>query len=136
MASFLLEIVTPQRVELSREVETITAPGSEGEFGVLPEHTFMFTPLNIGEIIYTTGGESTSLLTGKGYAEVTPTKTTILVESSEATKDINLDEAKNALASAEEDIKSLKDGDAGYDEKRAAIEMAALRVTVTERSKG
>ena len=48
--TFLLEIVTPSRLFLSEQVEEMTAPGSEGEFGVLAGHAPFLTTLNPGEL--------------------------------------------------------------------------------------
>ncbi|MBW1853440.1 MAG: F0F1 ATP synthase subunit epsilon, partial [Deltaproteobacteria bacterium] len=48
----MLEVVTPQSVVVSSQVENMTAPGDIGEFGVLPGHTFFITLLSVGELSY------------------------------------------------------------------------------------
>ena len=46
----LLEVVTPEKLLLSQEVDEVIAPGSEGEFGVLPGHCHFLSSLRIGEL--------------------------------------------------------------------------------------
>ena len=79
--TFLLEIVTPSRLFLSEQVEEMTAPGSEGEFGVLAGHAPFLTTLKPGELTYKIGNDTTRLSIGIGYAEVGPEKVTILAET-------------------------------------------------------
>ena len=52
-----LELVTPYRHVLSQEVDELTAPGTLGEFGVLPGHTPLLTTLRIGELTYKQGAQ-------------------------------------------------------------------------------
>ena len=80
--TFLLEIVTPYKLILSEQVEEMTAPGSEGEFGVLAGHAAFLTTLKAGELTYKTGKDAGSFTIDSGYAEVGPTKVTILAETS------------------------------------------------------
>ena len=54
---FRLEVVTPNRLLVSEEVNEATAPGVEGEFGVLVGHTPFLTSLGMGELMYRTGGQ-------------------------------------------------------------------------------
>ena len=53
--TFLLEVVTPEKLLLSQQVDQVIAPGSEGEFGVLPGHCHFLTTLRIGELHYRVG---------------------------------------------------------------------------------
>lgn len=79
--TFLLEIVTPTKLVLSEQVDLVTAPGSEGEFGVLPGHAPFLTTLKPGELTYKIGNNTTRLTIGIGYAEVGAEKVTILTET-------------------------------------------------------
>lgn len=79
--TFLLEIVTPTRLFLSEQVEEMTAPGSEGEFGVLAGHAPFLTTLKPGEVTYKIGKDTHRITIGIGYAEVTQEKATILAET-------------------------------------------------------
>jgi F-type H+-transporting ATPase subunit epsilon len=73
-----LEIVTPDGVKLAEAVEQFTAPGVEGEFGVLPQHAPFLTALTAGIVTYTQGGQTTSVAIGSGFAEVNGDKAVLL----------------------------------------------------------
>ncbi|MBI3399583.1 MAG: ATP synthase F1 subunit epsilon [Deltaproteobacteria bacterium] len=79
--TFLLEIVTPTQLVLSEQVDFMTAPGSEGEFGVLAGHAPFLTTLKPGKLNYKIGNDTTRLSIGIGYAEVGHEKVTILAET-------------------------------------------------------
>jgi len=51
----LLEVVTPEHLLLSKQVDEVIAPGTDGEFGVLPGHAALLTTLKIGELQYKIG---------------------------------------------------------------------------------
>jgi F-type H+-transporting ATPase subunit epsilon len=75
-----LEIVTPDGIKLAESVEQVTAPGVEGEFGVLPQHAPFLTALTAGIVTYTLGGQTQSVAIGSGFAEVTADRTILLTE--------------------------------------------------------
>ena len=77
----LLEVVTPEKLLLSQEVDEVIAPGSEGDFGVLPGHCHFISLLRIGELRYRVGGAMNYISVLSGFAEVTPQKVTILAVS-------------------------------------------------------
>lgn len=79
--TFLLEVVNPYKLLLSENVEEMTAPGSEGEFGVLPGHAHMLTSLKTGELTYRKGKEVHRIPINWGYVEVGPEKVIALVET-------------------------------------------------------
>lgn len=134
--TFLLEIVTPYRKLLSKEVEEMTAPGQEGEFGVLAGHTPFLTILKSGEISYRKGNEAALIAVSRGYAEVQPDKTTILVDKAEFAADIDGQSAKEAMARAEDALKKLSTEDPGYAKTLDELELAQARLSVKEKQKG
>ena len=73
-----LEIVTPEGLKLAESVEQFTAPGLEGEFGVLPQHAPFLTALTPGIVTYTQGGRTQSVAIGSGFAEVTADRAILL----------------------------------------------------------
>src|SRR3989338_2846136 len=99
--TILLEIVTPYRKLLSKEVRELTAPAELGEIGVLPGHTSLVTILRPGELTYRAGGEVGRVAIGRGYAEVSEEKAVILVDRAETEAEIDLKDAKDELAKAE-----------------------------------
>ncbi len=100
-----LELVTPYKRVLSEEVDEVTAPGSIGEFGVLPGHTSLLTTLKVGELTYKKGNETFQVAVNWGYVEVEDNVMTVLVETAEPADQIDVERAKAALARAEEALK-------------------------------
>jgi len=130
----LLEVVTPEKLLLSREVDEVIAPGSEGEFGVLPGHTYFISMLKIGELRYKVDDRWEYMSVLWGYAEVTPTKVTILAEIAEKAEDIDVERAQAAVEKAQ---KRLEVGGLPSDLKEAQIslEKARLRKKLAERAR-
>ena len=129
----LLEIVAPSReVVRSERVDEVIAPGSEGEFGVLPGHTPFLTTLKVGELSYREGAQWHHLAVDWGYAEVGPNRVIILAEGADRAADIDLAEAKLAKERAE---KLLGEGITQMDIDRARIELmrAMIRIQVAEK---
>ena len=77
-----LEVVTPEKEVVSDIAQIVMAPGSCGEFGILPGHTTFLTTLKIGTLRYVdeSGTERKVFING-GFAEALPDKVTILAES-------------------------------------------------------
>jgi F0F1-type ATP synthase epsilon subunit len=72
--TFQLELVSPERLLLSRQVEMAVIPSAEGEMGVLPGHSPMIVALRGGVIsVRENGAESERLFVAGGFAEVCPT---------------------------------------------------------------
>lgn len=81
MATFQLELVSPEKLLLSRAVEMAVLPAAEGEMGVLPGHAPMIVTLRGGVIAVTEGGQVTErLFVAGGFAEVTPGRCTVLAD--------------------------------------------------------
>src|SRR4030067_1347366 len=95
--TILLEIITPLRKLLSREVDEVTAPGRDGDFGVLAGHTPFLTTLRPGEIVYRKGSETGVLAVSAGYAEVLPDKTTILVDGAGTDAEDKIEHARGGI---------------------------------------
>jgi F-type H+-transporting ATPase subunit epsilon len=129
----LLEIVAPSRqVVRSERVDEVIAPGSEGEFGVLPGHMLFLTTLKVGMLSYREGTQWQHLAIDWGYAEVGPDRVVILAEGADRAADINLEDAKQAKARAE---KALTEKLEPQDYEKARIELlkAMIRIQVAEK---
>jgi len=128
----LLEVVTPDHRLLSQEVDYVSAPGSEGDFGVLPGHCHFLTTLRIGELEYRVGEQTEFMSVLWGFAEVTPTKVTILAEIAEKAEDINVDRAEEAVQKAE--ARMERGGlPSEVEEARVSLEKARLRKKIADR---
>lgn len=130
----LLEVVTPEKQLLSQQVDEVIAPGSEGEFGVLPGHCHFLSTLKIGELRYRVGDQTSHMAILWGYAEVTPTKVTVMAEVAEKAEDIDVE---RATAKVEEAEHRLQAGGLPSEVKEAQIslEKARLRKKIAERTR-
>ena len=70
-ATLHLEIVTPEKLAYSAEVESVVIPAVEGEIGVLPQHITLMTQIKAGELVISKGGQKEYLAVGEGFATVT-----------------------------------------------------------------
>ncbi len=129
-----VELMTPYKKVLSEEVDTVTATGTMGEFGILPGHAPYLTSLKIGELSYTKDGSTFFLALNWGYLEVENDEVTILVETAEWADDIDLERAKAALGRAEEALKGLTREDKDFALQQSALERAMIRIQVAGRS--
>jgi len=130
----LLEVVTPEKLLFSQDVDMVIAPGSEGEFGVLPGHCHFLSTLRIGELRYQTGDIWHYMSVLWGFAEVTPTKVTVMAEVAEKAEDIDIGRAQQAVELAEQ---RLQAGGLPSEVKEAQIslEKARLRKKIADRAK-
>lgn len=99
-----LEIVSPEKLLLSKPVDMVVIPAAEGEMGILPNHAPMIVLLRAGTIRLYQGTVVTEQLyvTG-GFAEITPTRTTVLANEATAVGDLTKAEGQTRLAAAEAD---------------------------------
>jgi len=125
-----LEIVTPDKAVVSEDVQIVMAPGTLGEFGVLIGHTPFLTTLKVGMIRYTdAGGNEHRVFVSSGFAEALPDKVTILAESAERRRDIDLERARAALERAKKRMEEAAKKDVvEYTRARAALERALHRL--------
>jgi F-type H+-transporting ATPase subunit epsilon len=134
MGKLYLEVVTPARVVVSREVDIVVAPGSEGEFGVLPEHVTFLTGVVPGELRYASGPEKGSLAVTTGFAEVSNNRVSVLVDAAEKSGDIDMDRARRAMERAKERL-TLDRGrkDVDFLRAEAALRRAVARLKVAQK---
>jgi len=128
-----LELVTPYKRVLSEEVDEVTAPGTIGEFGVLPDHSPLLTTLKVGDLTYKQAGQTFHVAVNWGYVEVEDNVMTVLVETAEPADQIDVERAKAALSRAEEALKKLTSDDKEFKVMEAALERALIRVQVASK---
>jgi F-type H+-transporting ATPase subunit epsilon len=131
--TFILEIVTPYGLVVNSKVEEVYIPGSQGDFGVLPGHAPFLTSLRIGELHYRREKEVHFLAINRGFAEVTPAKTTILADTAEPAAEVDIERARAAKARAEDRLKTLSKEDPAYLQEIEALERAKVRIRVAEK---
>ena len=127
-----LEVVTPQKSLISEEADIVMAPGSEGEFGALKGHTTFLSSLKVGTLRYKDArGQERYVFINGGFAEVLPSKITILAESAERRKDIDLKRAQKAKDRAEKRL-AAKAADMDMMRAEAALRRALYRIQLRE----
>jgi F-type H+-transporting ATPase subunit epsilon len=130
----ILEVVTPEKIVYSGAVDEVTIPGTEGEFGVLRGHEPFLTSVDIGELYFLLGGKKTNYAVNTGYAEVTGSKVTVLIETAERFDAIDKDRALKAKEKAESALTQLTKEHDDYEKMRLALARAINRISVAEKS--
>jgi len=125
-----LEIVTPEQMTFRGVVEEVTIPGTEGQFGVLKGHAALLSSVDIGELNFTQDHKKTYYAVNTGYAEVTASKVTVLVETAERFDLIDRERAKRAREQAEEKLAKLSREDVEFEKARLALLRAITRLNV------
>jgi F-type H+-transporting ATPase subunit epsilon len=129
-----LEVVTPERLLVSAQVDEVQLPGSEGYFGVLPGHTPLLATLQVGELWYRSGSEKHYLAVAFGFAEVLPDRVTVLAQLAERPEDIDVPRAEAARKRAEERI-ARPAADDDFERARIAMMKSLIRLQVAARAR-
>jgi F-type H+-transporting ATPase subunit epsilon len=129
----LLEIVTPERLAYSGEVDSVQVPGSEGELGILPHHAPLVSMLGIGELRIRTGGSEELFAIAGGFVQVRPDKVVVMAETADMASEIDLERAQEARREAERALETGYHEPADLAAARAALQQALLRIRVAER---
>jgi len=128
-----LEIVTPERLAYSDEVDAVVLPGSEGELGVLPHHAPLVSTLGVGELRIRKGGAEESFAIVGGFLQVRPDKVVVMAETADMASEIDLEKAQEARREAERALETGYSEGVDLSAARAALQHALLRIRVAER---
>lgn len=129
----ILEVVTPEKIVFSGKVDEVTIPGTEGEFGVLRGHEPFLTSVDIGQLYFLVGGKKTNYAVNTGYAEVTGSKVTVLIETAERADAIDKDRASKAKEKAAASLTQLTKEHDDYEKMRLALARAINRISVADK---
>lgn len=125
-----LSIVTPMRPLVEVDVDSVVAPGSEGEFGVMPGHAPFLIALKAGVVRWTEGGRAQRAAISGGFAEVTQERVTVLAPAAELASQIDIAAAERERADAAAAFSNV--GYAAptdqFERLREALERAQARV--------
>lgn len=127
-----VKIVTAQQTIFDGEAETVLAPGSEGQLGILPRHAPLLTTLAVGELRIREHGAEEAIFVGGGFLEVNNDMVTVLADDAERASDIDEQRAEAGRRRAQE---LLERHDLGADAAAAAaaeLERAVGRLRVAE----
>jgi F-type H+-transporting ATPase subunit epsilon len=129
MDKLKLEILTPNGEIFNDEVVSVTLPGEEGEFGVLPHHASLSTLLEAGVIDIEKDDKTVeSVLINWGVVQVDEAKVIVLVEGAVAIRGDSESDIANALEEAKELINDIADSGTAIASVSAKIESAAQRL--------
>ena len=131
MAQLLLEIVTPDKLVLSQNVDYVGAPGVLGEFGVMAHHIPFLSALGIGSLMYKVTGKANYVFISGGFAEVSGNKVTVLAEVAERPEEIDVERAKRAQDRARKRLEREREK-VDYARAHAALQRALYRMKVLE----
>lgn len=110
--TFRFELVSPERVLMSEEVEQVVLPGTEGDFAVLTGHAPFVSTLRPGVLDVTAPSGRKRLLVKGGFAEVDPARLTVLAEKAFDVADLDASRLGRELESAEAELAAAKDDEA------------------------
>jgi F-type H+-transporting ATPase subunit epsilon len=128
-----LDIVTPEKLAYSDEVDAVVLPGSEGELGVLPHHAPLISTLGAGELRLRKGGAEESFAIIGGFLQVLPDKVVVMAETADMASEIDVEKAHEARRQAEQALEGGFVEGADLAAARAALQTALLRIRVAER---
>ena len=124
-----LEIVTPDKLFFSGEVDEVMVPGAEGALGILPGHAPLLSELKVGILSYKVGSQETQLSCGWGFVEVLSDSVAVLAEIAETREEIDVERAEQDKIRAESLLKS-KDPMTDYEEAMRLLQHALTRLEV------
>jgi len=128
-----LDIVTPDKLAYSDQVDSVVLPGSEGELGVLPHHAPLISMLGAGELRLRKDGAEESFAIVGGFLQVLPDKVVVMAETADMASEIDLEKAQEARRQAEQALEGGFVEGADLAAARASLQTALLRIRVAER---
>ncbi|MBI2962662.1 MAG: ATP synthase F1 subunit epsilon [Deltaproteobacteria bacterium] len=130
-APLVLRVLTPQRELCDEPVEQLTAEGTPGQFGVLPDHTVFLTSLEPGALSFrpADGGQRTLAVKG-GYAEVRDNVVTVLADDALPVESIDPSQARADLERASAALDAAPFGDREHERARRELRWAEVRLAL------
>ena len=132
MATFKLTIVTAERQVFSEDVDSLQAPGIDGQLGILPNHAPLMTQLQPGEMTVRSGNDENVLVVTGGFLEVLNNNVTILADTAELDVAIDLERAEEAMRRASERVEN-RQTDVDLSRALQAFRRAQIRVGLARR---
>jgi F-type H+-transporting ATPase subunit epsilon len=108
MPDFHFELVSPEKLVFSGEVQSVVVPGTEGQFTVLKDHSPLMSTLKPGVIDIAEASKSTRFFVRGGFAEVSPAGLTILAEQAIPLEEVDAAKIDADINDAEEDVADAK----------------------------
>lgn len=122
------ELVSPEKLLMSEEVELVVLPGSEGDLGVLPGHAPAITTIRPGSICIFEGGRVVRrIFVAGGFAEVMPERCTVLAEEAISVDDIEISAVEQQIRNLQDDV-STAESAAGKAIAESALDVARAKL--------
>lgn len=131
MATFKLEVITPLKKILEKEVDMIVLRTTEGDMGVMANHAPFVAELSIGEMKVKSSDEEVSYFVSGGFMDVSREKTTILADEAMDAREIDIEIAKKDAEVAQAKLKKLKE-DREIASTQKALQDALTKVRIAE----
>ncbi len=126
--TFRFELVSPERLLVSEDIASVTAPGAEGEFTVLPRHAPFMTTLRPGVLtVRVDKGPERRIVVFGGFAEVNPDGCIILAEEAVPVETLDPDAVAREIRDAEEDVADAETEDARFRAQTRLDQLRALQ---------
>lgn len=135
MSKLHLEVITPERIVLTADVDAVVVPAVEGEITVLPQHIPLFTRITPGEIKYIEGKSERFLAVQEGFLEVLGEGVKILTNFAVRSEEVEVAKAEAAKKRAEEMLREKK-GQADMAIAEGELRKAILQLKVARRRPG
>ncbi len=110
MTKFKFELVSPESVLASKDVEMVVVPGIDGSFGVLAEHSPLLSSLKPGVVeVHNDNNDVDKIFVAGGFAEVNPSLCTILAEEAVNVEDLDRSELESKISDLSDDLNTYSD---------------------------
>ena len=124
-----LEIVTPEKLVLKAQVDSVTVPTASGEVGILPSHAPLVSAVKPGILVYTVKGLTDKLAVSGGFLEVNSNKVAVLADTAESADEIDLEAARTMRDEAEKALAAVAAGSLAETEAaREHLDAASVRL--------
>ena len=125
--TFKFELVSPERILMSLDVEQVVIPGSEGDFTVLADHAPVISTLRPGILDVTLENGRKRVFVKGGFAEVEADRATVLAQTALDLDELSSSRIAHEIRIAEAELAEAKDDEARFNAERVIAEMQALQ---------
>ena len=130
--AFKFELVSPERLLVSKEVEAVVIPGADGEMTVLAKHAPTMTTIKPGVVtVKPVSGADERYVVFGGFADILPEGCTLLAESAVEVKDIDRDDLSSRIQNAREDVNDARDDAARTRAEQYLAHLTTLEAALT-----
>lgn len=129
-----LQIVTPEKMVVDLQADSVTVPTAKGEIGILPSHAPLISSLRAGVLSYKAGGSSEEMVVSGGFVEVSGNKVSILADVAENKDEIDIESAKAEKKEAGKLLGSWKGTEEEFELEVERLEKAQARLALASKN--